>query len=50
MSLTAADFEALGLYDPGAAAGVAAEPLPPRRLKGFDDDVELCRLRPGGDG
>lgn len=33
---------------PGAvatAAGIAAEPLGRHQLKGFDDDVELCRLR-----
>jgi class 3 adenylate cyclase len=29
-----------------AAAGLAAEPLGPRLLKGFDADVELCRLVP----
>jgi adenylate cyclase len=27
-----------------AAAGVSAEPLGQRQLKGFDSDVELCRL------
>ena len=29
-----------------AAAGVAAEPLGDHALKGFDDEVELCRLAP----
>ena len=27
-----------------AAAGIQAEPMPQHQLKGFDDDVELCRL------
>jgi adenylate cyclase len=30
--------------DVARAAGLDAEPLGPHQLKGFDDDVELCRL------
>jgi len=29
-----------------AAAGIRAEPLGQHQLKGFDDEVELCRLLP----
>jgi class 3 adenylate cyclase len=33
-----------------ASAGLPAQPLPPRELKGFDAAVELCRLLPTGSG
>jgi adenylate cyclase len=38
--------EVVAPFEVAAAAGVGGEPLGRRELKGFDDDVGLCRLRP----
>jgi adenylate cyclase len=40
----AAAGEVVATATVAAAAGIGAEPLGPRQLKGLDDDVDLCRL------